>query len=159
MRAHLLLLSLVLACPGLGTAQVVGPWRAWEYSRPNMVAGGYGPNAGIEGGRYARVLGGSPVAVGVGAGRYGVAPFVEVGLESVWLNASENYVSLGLLVGWAPGTRQSGTLLFELGERVWFARDRVFVDVGLGLMSAVWGKPTWQFWGSAFPRAQVGVAF
>ena len=158
-RSQLMALSLLAFLARPGAAQLVGPWSGWNYSTPNMVAVGYGANAGIVGGRYAHALGPSPWALGVGAGRYGVTPYIELGLESRWLRGLQNYVSVGVLLGWAPGNRGSGALALDAGVRMWFANDHVFLDAGLGLTPTLWGRTVWQFWGMVVPHAQLGVAF
>lgn len=158
-RSQIVALSVLALGTKPATAQLLGPWTGWENERANMVGVGYGADAGILGARYARALGQSPWAVGAGAGEYGVTPYVELGLESRLLPNFEQYVNVGLILGWAPINRGGGALALEAGERMWFANGHLFLDAGLGLAPRLWGRSIWPLWGLAVPHAQLGIAF
>ena len=113
----------------------------------NAIAYGLGNGVGIVGVRYQRFLAPSPLVAwaGVGAGGCGIG--LELSLPRVILmvpsrnpnREREAYVSLGLTQGWVLSIPHAGSVVGEIGLRIWYGGRTMFFDIGIGGAHAIWG--------------------
>lgn len=163
-------MALVLAAPSL-SAQQLRLWDTWDDRPVNVVAVGLGVHAGLAGVSYTHFLPGTPFAVGLGAGVFGVAARVEITMPSLhvhraWVDepkVRETYLSLGIAA--VPYPRMSDltrpAVLLEGGRRIWSPRpDRPgtsYLDIGFGVIGRPWPGPGDTFFAPMI-RAQIGWA-
>ena len=137
-------------------AQAPWHWRSWSDGPRNTVLVGVGVNTAVFGARYSRNLGDSPIALGVGAGTAGYAPFVELTAPFSRDWGAFPYVGAGVLVSWDPRRHQT-TPIVEIGARGWLGKGRrFFTDAGFG---AAPGRLDLAVWAMVFPHLQIGLAF
>jgi hypothetical protein len=156
----------------LGVAASPGPLhgQAWDDRAPNVIAAGFGANAGGLGVSYRRQLPTVPIALGAGVGVIGPAVHVDLTLPRLrfappFASSSPTdaraYIGLGALtyVNDATSRRGAGDVFIEVGAQTWpAAGDRFFTDFALGVMVHAWGSRGSSDVGPSL-RAQIGYAF
>jgi hypothetical protein len=139
-------------------AQGPSSLEQWDPSHTHFIAVGLGANTASLGMRFAESIGSSPILLGLGVGRDGVAPYAEIALGSGFVGDCQSYFGLGTWIGWGP-LKNSGSLLIEFGQRLWMRNQRLFTDFGLAMVPPLWGKPNLGMSSLAYPRVQVGFTF